>query len=159
MLFDIGAARWDPELLDLFGVPERSLPVIGPEQRPCRHDQGRCAARSRGAGGGHRRIRGIGTENVPNGPVILAPNHGSFMDHFFTGGFIRRRIRFMAKSQLFQPGIASYIFSHGGVFPVRRGHHDDEAFTTAFAILDHGEAVVMYPEGGRSRIGEIAEQA
>ncbi len=105
------------------------------------------------------RARGIGTEKVPNGPVILAPNHGSFMDHFFAGAFIRRRVRFMAKSQLFQPGIAEYIFSNGGVFPVRRGHHDDDAFTTAFQLLGRGEAVVMYPEGGRSRTGDIAEHA
>ena len=42
--------------------------------------------------------------------------------------FIRRRVRFMAKSQLFQPGLANYIFSHGGVFPIRRGHHDEDAF-------------------------------
>jgi 1-acyl-sn-glycerol-3-phosphate acyltransferase len=105
------------------------------------------------------RARAIATENVPNGPVILAPNHGSFMDHFFTATFLRRRVRFMAKSQLFQPGISSYIFSHGGVFPVRRGNHDEEAFITAFKLLDRGDAVVMYAEGGRSRTGEIAEQA
>ena len=48
------------------------------------------------------RARGFGTENVPNGPVILAPNHASFMDHFFTGAFIRRRVQFMGKSQLFK---------------------------------------------------------
>lgn len=105
------------------------------------------------------RARGIATENVPNGAVILAPNHGSFMDHFFAGAFIRRRVRFMAKSQLFQPGIANYIFSHGGVFPVRRGAHDEEAFITAFTLLDRGDAVVMYPEGGRSRTGDLAERA
>ncbi len=105
------------------------------------------------------RARAIGTENVPNGPVILAPNHGSFMDHFFTGAFIRRRVRFMAKSQLFGAGIASYIFNHGGVFPVRRGHHDEDAFITAFRLLDRGEAIVMYPEGGRSRTGDVGEQA
>jgi 1-acyl-sn-glycerol-3-phosphate acyltransferase len=105
------------------------------------------------------RARALDSYNVPNGPVILAPNHGSFMDHFFTGGFIRRRVRFMAKSQLFRPGIAVYIFSHGGVFPVRRGHHDEEAFTTAFELLARGEAVVMYPEGGRSRTGDIAPDA
>ncbi len=105
------------------------------------------------------RARGIDSFNVPNGPVILSPNHGSFMDHFFAGGFVRRRVRFMAKSQLFQPGIASYIFSHGGVFPVRRGHHDEEAFITAFELLGRGEAVVMYPEGGRSRTGDIASAA
>lgn len=105
------------------------------------------------------RARAIGSQNVPNGAVILAPNHGSFADHFFTGGFVRRRVRFMAKSQLFQPGVLQYFFSHGGVFPVRRGGHDEEAFQTAFTLLGRGEAVVMYPEGGRSRSGKIADQA
>ena len=104
------------------------------------------------------RARGLGTENVPNGPVILAPNHGSFMDHFFSGAFIRRRVRFMAKSQLFKGAIPIYIFSHGGVFPIRRGHHDEEAFQTAFKLLEAG-AVVMYCEGGRSRTGQIADHA
>lgn len=105
------------------------------------------------------RARAIATENVPNGPVILAPNHGSFMDHFFTGAFVRRRVRFMAKSQLFGSQPATYVFSHGGVFPVRRGHHDEESFKTAFALLDRGDALVMYPEGGRSRSGALAEEA
>lgn len=104
------------------------------------------------------RARGLHTENVPNGPVILAPNHASFMDHFFTGAFIRRRVQFMAKSQLFS-GLGEWIFSHGGVFPVRRGHHDEEAFITAFRILERGGAVVMYCEGGRSRTGQLADQA
>lgn len=105
------------------------------------------------------RQRALATENVPNGPVILAPNHGSFMDHFFTGAFLRRRVRFMAKSQLFGSGVATYIFSHGGVFPVRRGHHDEDAFVTSFQLLGQGEAVVMYCEGGRSRTGQIAASA
>jgi 1-acyl-sn-glycerol-3-phosphate acyltransferase len=105
------------------------------------------------------RARGIGTENVPNGPVILAPNHASFMDHFFTGAFIRRRVQFMGKSQLFKPGLAQWVYSHGGVFPVRRGHHDEEAFTSAFRILQRGGAVVMYCEGGRSRNGVLADKA
>ncbi len=105
------------------------------------------------------RIQSVGAENVPNGPVILAPNHGSFMDHFFAGSYIRRRVRFMAKSQLFSGALPNYIFSHGGVFPVRRGHHDEEAFTTAFRLLDHGNAIVMYCEGGRSRTGALATAA
>jgi 1-acyl-sn-glycerol-3-phosphate acyltransferase len=104
------------------------------------------------------RAQGLGTENVPNGPVILAPNHASFMDHFFTGAFIRRRVQFMGKSQLFK-GPGEWIFSHGGVFPVRRGYADEEAFTTAFAILERGGAVVMYCEGGRSRTGRVGDEA
>src|SRR5205085_8386633 len=94
------------------------------------------------------RARGLDTDKVPNGPVILAPNHASFMDHFFTGAFIRRRVQFMGKSQLFGTGPLSWIYSHGGVFPVRRGHHDEETFITALQILRRGGAIVMYCEGG-----------
>ena len=105
------------------------------------------------------RARGIGAERVPgDGPVIIAPNHSSFMDHFFAGAFIRRRVRFMAKSQLFKPPM-QWVFTHGGVFPVRRGFQDEEAFITANGILERGGAIVMYSEGGRSRTGELAERA
>jgi len=104
------------------------------------------------------RTRAYGAEKVPaGGPVILAPNHASFMDHFFAGSAIRRRVRFMAKSQLFKPPM-QYIFSPGGVFPVRRGYQDDEAFDTANGILDHGGAIVMYMEGGRSRSGALSDK-
>jgi 1-acyl-sn-glycerol-3-phosphate acyltransferase len=102
------------------------------------------------------RARGIDSQNVPAGPVILAPNHASFMDHFFTGAFVRRRVQFMGKSQLFK-GFMGWWYSHGGVFPVRRGHHDEEAFVTSFKVLERGGAVVMYPEGGRSRTGAIGD--
>jgi 1-acyl-sn-glycerol-3-phosphate acyltransferase len=102
------------------------------------------------------RARGIDSQNVPTGPVIFAPNHASFMDHFFTGLFVRRRVQFMGKSQLFK-GFMGWWYSHGGVFPVRRGHHDEEAFITAFKVLERGGAVVMYCEGGRSRTGKIGE--
>jgi 1-acyl-sn-glycerol-3-phosphate acyltransferase len=105
------------------------------------------------------RARPISTENVPgSGAVILAPNHFSFMDHFLMGCYIRRKVRFMAKSQLFKPPM-QFIYTHGGVFPVRRGAHDEEAFVTAKAILAKGGAVTMYCEGGRSRSGKLAEHA
>jgi 1-acyl-sn-glycerol-3-phosphate acyltransferase len=105
------------------------------------------------------RTRAISVSNVPaDGPVILAPNHFSNMDHFFCGAYIRRKIRFMAKSQLFfKNPILHYIFRVGGVFPVRRGHHDEEAFTTAHSILERGGCVLMYAEGGRSRTGKLGE--
>jgi len=105
------------------------------------------------------RARCLGAEHVPSsGKVIVAPNHFSFMDHFLVGMFIRRRVRFMAKSQLFTPPM-QWIYTHGGVFPVRRGAHDDEAFITAEGILERGACVVMYPEAGRSRTGKLSERA
>jgi len=105
------------------------------------------------------RARAIAVENVPgSGAVILAPNHFSFMDHFLMGCYIRRKVRFMAKSQLFKPPM-EWIYTHGGVFPVRRGARDEETFITARTILERGGAITMYCEGGRSRTGKLAEKA
>ncbi len=103
------------------------------------------------------RARVIDSDKIPvEGPVIIAPNHFSFMDHFFVAAFIRRDVNFMAKSQLFKRPM-QFIFTHGGVFPVLRGRHDEEAFKTAHAVLGRGDVVVMYAEGGRSRSGELGE--
>ena len=103
------------------------------------------------------RARCIDSHNIPaDGPVIIAPNHFSFLDHFFVAVFLRRKVHFMAKSQLFQRPM-QFIFTHGGVFPVRRGHQDNEAFKTAHAMLARGDIVVMYAEAGRSRSGELGK--
>jgi 1-acyl-sn-glycerol-3-phosphate acyltransferase len=104
------------------------------------------------------RVRAIGVKNVPkSGPLVLAPNHFSQMDHFFVGLYLRRKVRFMAKSQMFGPPVLTYIYKHGGVFPVRRGRHDEEAFRTAFELVEQGEMLLVYAEGGRSRSGELGE--
>ena len=103
------------------------------------------------------RSRCIDSDKVPpEGPVIVAPNHFSFLDHFFVAVYLRRPVQFMAKSQLFKPPM-QFIYTHGGVFPVLRGRKDEEAFKSAHAILGRGDVVVMYAEGGRSRTGELGE--
>jgi 1-acyl-sn-glycerol-3-phosphate acyltransferase len=103
------------------------------------------------------RTRAIDTQKVPaEGAAIVAPNHFSFWDHFFIAVYLRRKVQFMAKSQLFKPPI-QFIFSHGGVFPVLRGRRDEEAFKTAHAVLGRGGLVVMYAEGGRSRSNRLGE--
>lgn len=105
------------------------------------------------------RARSISPEKVPGaGAVILAPNHFSFMDHFLMGCYIRRKVRFMAKSQLFKRPM-QFVYTHGGVFPVRRGARDEEMFVTAKAVLARGAAITMYCEGGRSRSGKMATEA
>jgi len=105
------------------------------------------------------RMRPIRAELVPgSGPVILAPNHFSFMDHFFLGVALRRKVRFMAKSQLFERPM-QWVYTHGGVFPVRRGMRDERSFEVAKTILGRGGCMAMYCEGGRSRSGKIADRA
>jgi len=103
------------------------------------------------------RTRAIDSDKVPaGGPAIVAPNHFSFLDHFFVAVYLRRKVQFMAKSQLFKMPM-QIVYKNGGVFPVRRGHRDDEAFKTAHAVLARGGIVVMYCEGGRSRTGELGD--
>jgi 1-acyl-sn-glycerol-3-phosphate acyltransferase len=104
------------------------------------------------------RLRVRGLEHVPrSGALILAPNHFSQMDHFFVGARLRRQVRFMAKSQMFGPPLLTYVYKHGGVFPVRRGHHDEAAIVTAQTILGQEGMLLVYAEGGRSRSGELGE--
>ncbi|MFM9078458.1 MAG: lysophospholipid acyltransferase family protein [Solirubrobacterales bacterium] len=104
------------------------------------------------------RTRAIGTENVPRtGPVLIVPNHFSQMDHFFAGVYLWRKLRIMAKSQLFGPPVLTWIIFHGGIFPVRRGVRDEEAFETVRVIFEQGGAVMVYAEGGRSRTAELGE--
>jgi 1-acyl-sn-glycerol-3-phosphate acyltransferase len=103
------------------------------------------------------RARAVDTDKVPvDGPTIIAPNHFSFLDHFFVAVFLRREVQFMAKSQLFKRPM-QFIYTHGGVFPVLRGRRDTEAVKTAHAVLARGDMIVMYAEGGRSRSGELGE--
>src|SRR5437763_9898707 len=103
------------------------------------------------------RTRCIDSDKVPvEGPAVITPNHFSFWDHFFIAVYLRRKVDFMAKSQLFKRPM-QFIFTHGGVFPVLRGRRDEEAFKTAHAVLARGGLVVMYAEGGRSRTGGLGE--
>jgi 1-acyl-sn-glycerol-3-phosphate acyltransferase len=102
------------------------------------------------------RVTAVGRRNVPKkGAAVLAPNHFSQADHFFVGLYLRRKVRFMAKSQLFGPPVLTYIFKVGGVFPVRRGHRDEKAFETAYELIRQGELLLVYAEGGRSRSREL----
>jgi 1-acyl-sn-glycerol-3-phosphate acyltransferase len=106
------------------------------------------------------RLHANGLEHVPReGPVVLAPNHFSAMDHWFVGILLPRQVRFMAKSQLFRGPVLEFIMAHSGAFPVRRGQRDEEAIITAITILRRGGVLVMYPEGGRSRSGHIGNTA
>jgi 1-acyl-sn-glycerol-3-phosphate acyltransferase len=105
------------------------------------------------------RTTSIGSERIPgSGPLIFAPNHFSNIDHFFMGCSTRRKVQFMAKSQLYK-GLFAWIMMRGGVFPIRRGHRDEQSFQVAHSILERGGTICMYCEGGRSRTGRLADRA
>lgn len=93
------------------------------------------------------RLRSRGAEDVPReGPVILAPNHKSEWDPFLVASCIRRRMRFMAKAELFDSPLARPLLRLGA-FPVRRGSSDMEAIATARQVLEAGGVLLLFPEG------------
>ena len=100
------------------------------------------------------RLRSRGIENLPDGGFVLAANHTSNFDPWPLGIplFPHRQLRFMAKSELFNP-ILKPILVGGGAFPVRRGQADLEAIGRAVELLRDGEVVVMFPEGTRRKKG------
>jgi len=100
------------------------------------------------------RLRAEDLEHIPEGGFVLAANHTSNLDPWALGLplFPKRQLRFMAKSELFNP-ILGPILNAGGAFPVRRGEGDLEAIRTAVELVRAGEIVVMFPEGTRRRKG------
>ena len=113
------------------------------------------------------RVRVVGRENIPDGGYIAAANHRSNLDALFVALAIRRRIRFMAKSELFD-GRWGSLLNRLGAFPVQRGVWDTESFETAATVLDRGWVLCIFPEGGihaaervpaKSGVGHIAQLA
>lgn len=95
------------------------------------------------------RVRISGAENIPaKGAAIIAPNHKSFLDAFFVGLATRRRLRYVAKAEIFA-GPFAWLFVRLGALPVRRGEADAEALQTCRVILGQGGLVAVFPEGTR----------
>jgi glycerol-3-phosphate dehydrogenase (NAD(P)+) len=103
------------------------------------------------------RVSSSGHRKIPDGPVILAANHRSFLDPFVIGVCLRRPIYFVAKRELFRNRLQGWLLNCLGAFPVRRGESDEDSVRTALGLLERGEAVVIFPEGTRIRSGSLAK--
>jgi 1-acyl-sn-glycerol-3-phosphate acyltransferase len=103
------------------------------------------------------RTQRVGREHVPDGPVILASNHRSFLDPFIVGICLKRPIYFVAKKELFDRPLIGWFLNCLGAFPIRRGESDEESVETAKQILERGDALVIFPEGTRIREGSLGQ--
>jgi 1-acyl-sn-glycerol-3-phosphate acyltransferase len=97
-----------------------------------------------------------GAEHIPvDGPVIVAANHRSMWDVPIHGLASPRPVTFMAKKELFKNPILGWAWRVLGGFPVRRDISDIRAIDTGLAVLERGEVLCLYPEGKRSKSGEM----
>jgi 1-acyl-sn-glycerol-3-phosphate acyltransferase len=102
------------------------------------------------------RLKITGAENCPkNGPLIVASNHASFFDPLIAGFAVPRELNFMARNSLFRNKIFGKMISLVNAFPVKREGADLGAMRLAIDKLCHGKAVLIFPEGTRSRDGNL----
>lgn len=103
-----------------------------------------------------RPLRVIGRENIPEGPVVICPNHTTIGDPFYVVYAFGRHypVRAMAKIQIMRVPVIGWFLSKAGVFGVDRGHADMKAVKTALKFLKDGNKLLLFPEGTRVREGE-----
>jgi 1-acyl-sn-glycerol-3-phosphate acyltransferase len=98
----------------------------------------------------------VGAENIPaTGGVIIAPNHMSAADPPLVGSAMRRPLHFMAKKELFDVPVLGVLIRRTNAFPVARGKQDIGAFKTILSLLKSGHPALVFPEGTRSKDGNI----
>jgi 1-acyl-sn-glycerol-3-phosphate acyltransferase len=100
-------------------------------------------------------FRVTGREHIPpRGPALIAANHLSFLDPPAVGSALPRRTYYFAKKELFVP-VFGRIIRSCYAFPVDREGDDKAAFRHAIHLLQAGEILTVFPEGGRSEDGSL----
>lgn len=103
----------------------------------------------------HMRI--AGHQNIPTqGACIIAANHLSWTDVPLVPAFMRRPVVYMAKEELFY-GKMGWLVRLLGAFPVKRGEADRQSLRTADTLLKAGKVLIIFPEGTRSKIHQLAK--
>ena len=101
-----------------------------------------------------------GRKHIPQtGPILIVVNHASHLDPLLIGAVcFRRMFRYMGKEDLWKGSRTfRFMMENLGAFPVRRGAADRDALRYASDLLDAGQALVLFPEGTRTRDGSIGE--
>jgi len=99
-----------------------------------------------------------GADNIPkSGPAILCPNHLSFCDSVFVPLSVPRRVWAIGKGEYLDDWKTKHVFPAVGMIPVDRsgGEAAQVALDTASRVLNGGHVFMIYPEGTRSRSGNL----
>jgi 1-acyl-sn-glycerol-3-phosphate acyltransferase len=104
------------------------------------------------------RIEAIGLENFPKeGGVLLCANHIHNFDPLVVGIMAPRPVHYMAKEEIFSVPVLGKVVKMCNAFPVKRGFSDREALRTGLKLLKDGHVFGLFPEGTRSKNGELGK--
>lgn len=104
------------------------------------------------------RLKVNGLENVPvRKPFIICANHISWIDPITVGVAIpaHYKINYMAKIELFKNPVVAFLLRHVGAFPIKRDEDDFAALKKSFKVLKEGKVLGLFPEGSRSKDGQL----
>jgi 1-acyl-sn-glycerol-3-phosphate acyltransferase len=102
------------------------------------------------------RIKFYGVDNIPpKGACILTPNHITYFDPIWITIPVRRRIFFMAWDKPFEIPVLGFLMRLFGAFPLSLDRFDPAALREAMERLSKGCALVVFPEGGRTKTGAL----
>jgi len=102
------------------------------------------------------RIEFHGLAEVPReGPLIIAPNHGSYLDPIWVSLPLPRRLRYMTWDRVVAAPLLGRLVRALGAFPVKADTGDRAALRLSLEHLRGGGVLMIFPEGGRSRTGDL----
>jgi 1-acyl-sn-glycerol-3-phosphate acyltransferase len=106
------------------------------------------------------RVRIEGRENLPmDGSVMVVCNHASNADGMLLMAFVvpimKRPMGWLGKEEALRWPFLGWSMRQNGVFGIKRGGGDLEAFKTAKKVLDDGRPLAVFPEGTRSSDGRL----
>lgn len=96
-------------------------------------------------------VKGLNNVEDYSSGLVLISNHISYLDPIFLGLFLKRKLFFMAKAELFKVPLLKTIIKKLGAFPVNRNANDSNAIKTAVAFVETSKIVAMFPQGHRSK--------
>jgi 1-acyl-sn-glycerol-3-phosphate acyltransferase len=102
------------------------------------------------------RLHAEGLENVPDeGACVIITNHISGLDPFVIGIPMNRTLYCLAKVELYQNAMLTWILNSLGFIPLERDSTDTSAMRIVLRLLRNGEAIGISPEGTRSTTGDM----
>lgn len=110
---------------------------------------------------GYIKINKSGLENITNQPAIFIGNHQSFLDGFIINATLNKKILkntyYLAVSKHFKGSFKKWGANHGNIILLDVDNNLSETLQAAAMVLRQGKNLVIFPEGARSRNGEMTQ--